>query len=184
VGEVTFREATADDARAIALLHADSWRRNYRGIFRDEFLDQGILDERRGVWTERLINNPDPQRFVLLAEQDGALAGFICAYGDEHPRLGSLIDNLHVAHDRQRAGIGRELMRRAGVWLAERFPRSPVYLDVLERNERAIKFYAAVGGRREGPLMTAGADGTRVSSYHVIWESPGALIEGAAPNAR
>jgi ribosomal protein S18 acetylase RimI-like enzyme len=175
--DLTFREGKRDDVRAVAQLHADSWRRTYRGMYRDDFLDGGILDERKSVWAERLANNPDPRRLVLLAERDAALIGFICAYGNEDPQLGSLIDNLHVAGAHQRSGSGRELMRRAGLWLAERYPDSGVYLGVLEQNERAIRFYEALGGRREGPQMTT-SGGTEVSAYHMLWESPTALVAG------
>jgi ribosomal protein S18 acetylase RimI-like enzyme len=179
--DLTFREATRSDVPAVAQIHAESWRRSYRGMYRDDFLDGGILDERKGVWAERLANNPDQRRYVLLAEAGEALVGFICAYGDEHPRLGSLIDNLHVAYDHQRNGIGRELMRRAGNWLAERYPGSGVYLGVLERNERAIRFYEALGGHREGPVDATSADGSIVSSYHMCWDSPATLLAGCEP---
>jgi hypothetical protein len=32
------RTATSADAVAVAALHADSWRRHYRGVYRDEYL--------------------------------------------------------------------------------------------------------------------------------------------------
>ena len=33
--DVQYREATELDSRAIAALHADSWRRHYRGAYAD-----------------------------------------------------------------------------------------------------------------------------------------------------
>ena len=38
-----FRRAEARDADRIAQLHAESWRRTYRGMMRDEFLDGDVL---------------------------------------------------------------------------------------------------------------------------------------------
>jgi hypothetical protein len=35
---VSFRAAGRDDARAVAELHADSWRRHYREAYSDAFL--------------------------------------------------------------------------------------------------------------------------------------------------
>ncbi len=64
-----YREATADDVEAIAQLHADSWRRNYRGAFRDAFLDGPVVGERRTVWAERLTR-PASSRYTVVAEQD------------------------------------------------------------------------------------------------------------------
>jgi hypothetical protein len=51
---VQYRPATERDIAAIAALHADSWRRNYRGAYSDEFLDRDVFEDRRAVWSERL----------------------------------------------------------------------------------------------------------------------------------
>ncbi len=51
---VRYREATAEDALAVATLHAESWRTHYRGAYRDEYLDGPVLEERTGVWSERV----------------------------------------------------------------------------------------------------------------------------------
>jgi ribosomal protein S18 acetylase RimI-like enzyme len=179
--DLTLREAFGDDVTAVAELHADSWRRNYRGIFSDEYLRTRVLDDRNGVWADRLLHHTDPQRYVLLAHAGSQLAGFICVYANEHPRLGSLIDNLHVAAAHQRRGVGRQLMRAAAQWLDKRFGDIAVYLDVLEGNRRAVSFYEALQGRRQGPFQTVAADGTTVSSYHMIWENPAALVAGCDP---
>jgi hypothetical protein len=44
-----FRAAGSDDAGKIALLHADSWRRNFRGAYADSFLDGDVVTDRRSV---------------------------------------------------------------------------------------------------------------------------------------
>ena len=41
--DLRFRPADADDAAAVAGLHADSWRRHYRGAFSDAFLDGDVV---------------------------------------------------------------------------------------------------------------------------------------------
>lgn len=51
---VATRLAKMRDAPSIAALHADSWRRNYRGCYRDDYLDGDVDSERLQVWTERL----------------------------------------------------------------------------------------------------------------------------------
>jgi hypothetical protein len=45
-----FRAARPDDAEKVALLHADSWRRHYRGAYADSFLDSDVVADRRSVW--------------------------------------------------------------------------------------------------------------------------------------
>ncbi len=139
-----FREAKQSDAEQIALLHAESWRRTYRGLFDDKFLDNDAVSNRRSVWNERLEGNRTDQ-FVCVAEEAGVIRGFICAYGHEDAVWGSLIDNLHVAPGSQRRGIGTQLMADAFVWLETNFPRDAIYLWVMENNSKARRFYEQLG---------------------------------------
>jgi len=91
------------------------------------------------VWRERL-DRPADDQLVQLAVEGARLAGFVCAYAAHDARWGSFVDNLHVARDFQRHGIGSALMRQAGAWLDPRCPELGVYLLVLEVNARARHF--------------------------------------------
>lgn len=42
---IRFRLAVPDDAEAVAMLHATSWRRHYRGAYSDAFLDGDVVAE-------------------------------------------------------------------------------------------------------------------------------------------
>src|SRR5262252_8627535 len=100
---VEFRTAGVQDAEQIALLHADSWRRHYRGAFADSFLDGDVEADRRAVWSARLAPTADRSGgATILAEQDDRLLGFIHVAFDDDPTWGSLIDNLHVRYDQHR----------------------------------------------------------------------------------
>ena len=142
--DVDYRTATATDAEAIARLHADSWRRTYRGMYSDEFLDGDLVGERLSVWTPRL-DDPPTNQYVCLAEHDGFLAGFICGYADEDATWGSLVDNLHVSIDFRRHGIASELMGRAADWFIANAHSPAVYLWVIEQNTGARRFYETLG---------------------------------------
>ncbi|HET6988253.1 MAG TPA: hypothetical protein VFI00_16630, partial [Kribbella sp.] len=65
--ELTFRLAGAEDALAVAGLHADSWQRHYRGAYADDFLDGEPGGFLAGRWTDRLAQ-PSPQARTILAE--------------------------------------------------------------------------------------------------------------------
>jgi GNAT superfamily N-acetyltransferase len=138
------RAAGVDDAGRVAWLHADSWRRHYRGAYADAFLDGDILSDRRAVWASRLA--APGGAVTILAEDDGGLVGFVHAVLDADDRWGSLVDNLHVAHDRQRSGVGAALLTRAAWAVAERAGAASLYLWVLEQNDAAQRFYRAMGG--------------------------------------
>src|SRR3984893_13290736 len=107
-GSVRFRLADANDAEQIAVLHADSWRRHYRGASADSFLDGDVAADRRSVWSYRLAASTNSE--TVLAEHDGRLVGFIHVVFDDDLRWGSLVDNLHVVYAQRRTGIGTQLL--------------------------------------------------------------------------
>src|SRR5262245_66039307 len=100
-----YRQATHADTVTIATLHAEGWQATYRGAYRDEFLDGGVVEDRLRVWGDRL-SAPPPNQFVVIAEDEGRVLGFACAYGREDPRWGTLLDNIHVRRDLHRQGTG------------------------------------------------------------------------------
>jgi ribosomal protein S18 acetylase RimI-like enzyme len=138
-----FRPAGPDDADGVAALHADSWRRHYRGAYSDEFLDGDVLSNRRSVWASRLASPAGTA--TMVAEQDGALVGFVHVMHDDHARWGSLVDNLHVTNDRRRSGIGTQLLLRAATSVLTDATGPAMYLWVLEQNADAQRFYRAKG---------------------------------------
>ena len=102
VDRTRYRRATHDDVRAIAALHAESWRHTYRGALRDEFLDGDIEQNRITLWEGRLAA-PAANQLVVVAEDDEGITGFACAYGRADPRWGTLLDNIHVRRERHGA---------------------------------------------------------------------------------
>ena len=172
---IAYRTAKPQDAEAIADLHARSWRENYRGAFRDEFLDGDLRGERLRVWRERL-DRPTPNQLVLLALDGAELVGFVCAYGAHDRRWGSFVDNLHVAREFKRSGIGSSLMKRAGVWLDGGFPGLEVYLLVLEANAAARRFYERLGARNAETSTMETHGGAIVRSCRYTWPSAQALV--------
>lgn len=180
LGDVTIRRAGSEDATAIAGLHADSWRRHYRGAYSDAFLDGDVGADRLEVWTQRLAA-PGATTTTLLAEDDGAFVGFVHVAFDEDPRWGSLVDNLHVVWTRKRDGIGTRLMSAAASAVVER-GSGGLYLWVLEQNTAAQGFYAARGGvcagRRLVPAPGGVAEWLGGSPVGLLyaWPDPGVLI--------
>ena len=143
---IVFSPAAPGDAPRIAALHADSWRRHYRGAYADAYLDGDLLLERRKVWSARLASPAGTA--TILAEGDGDLAGFVHVVFDADPRWGSLIDNLHVHHRRHRTGVGTQLMAYAARAVLANAASPAFFLWVLQQNTRAQSFYLACGGTR------------------------------------
>jgi ribosomal protein S18 acetylase RimI-like enzyme len=178
-----FRVAGPADAPAVAALHAESWRRHYRGAYSDDFLDGDVVADRLTVWTERL-RAPDPGRCTLLAE-DGGLVGFANTFFDDDPAWGALFDNLHVADGHRRRGIASHLLALTARALVDRGERTGLYLWVLERNAEAQAFYEARGAERveRAAVSPPGGIASRVAGspakLRYAWADPGVLARGA-----
>jgi len=177
---MNLRPATPRDLEPIAALHAESWRTAYRGIFPDDYLDSRVIEDRRTVWKDRFAT-PHPNQMVIVSEGDSGLEGFICAFGDEDPQWGSLIDNLHVAPHLKRGGIGTLLMREGAAWLRDHYPSSGAYLWALEANAPARSFYERLGAREAETVQTETAGGGHAMSCRYVWPAPEALYRACLP---
>ena len=179
---ITYRHATPLDAEAVGRLHADSWRRHYRGAYSDAYLDGGVVEERVAVWTERL-GDDRRDRYTLVAVRDASIVGFAHTRLDEDPVWGALLDNLHVSYVCTRQGVGRVLMSETARVLGERRPAGGLYLWVLQQNTAAQAFYQAQGGicveeAVGGPFPGGG----RAPSLRLAWTSPAQLVLPATPD--
>lgn len=176
-----FRAAGADDAEHVASLHADSWRRHYRGAYADSFLDGDIEAERHSVWSARLAAPAGTA--TILAEHDGRLVGFVHVVFDHDPTWGSLVDNLHVLHSLRRTGIGTRLLHRAARAVLDDATGNAMYLWVLDQNADAQRFYRALGARcvESAPVPPPGGDPTRLDGaprgLRMIWSDAARLID-------
>lgn len=170
---VSYREASAADAPAIAALHADSWRRNYRGAYPEDFFDGSLDADRAAVWSGRLSDpQPHPPRSCTVLAELSGLAGFVHVRFDEDERWGSLVDNLHVRHDVQRHGIASELMRRAAAAADAVAPGASLHLWVLEQNTGAQAFYRAIGGRAADRQPVGAPANPGVLGIRMVWDRP------------
>lgn len=171
-----YRPATNQDIAAIATLHAESWRRNYRGVYSDEFLDGDVFDDRRAVWSERLTNS-EPRQDTVVAEDGGAVVGFVHTILDHDPAWGALLDNLHVAYEVARRGVGTELMARSASAVVARGRRKGLYLWVLETNTPAQAFYDARGAKCVGREVSEPPGGGSVVGLRYAWTDPSLLLQ-------
>ena len=177
------RQAGPHDAEAIAALHADSWRRHYRGAYLGSYLDGEVLADRQAVWRDRLAYGA--HRHTLVAEHEDAVVGFAHLILDDDQRWGALLENIHVAADLKRQRVGSRLMSEMATVLQQRRPSSAMYLWVLEQNTAAQAFYLARGGviverGLRGPFPGGGtAVGLRVS-----WPDPAVLARSENPGPR
>jgi ribosomal protein S18 acetylase RimI-like enzyme len=182
-GDVRYRSATRADADAVANIHADSWRRHYRGAYADAYLDGDVLADRLQVWQGRLADVRDDE-LTIVAEHAGSLLGFVHTILGADPTWGALVDNLHVTTGFQRRGIGTALLEEAAAGVLDRTAASSLYLWVLSQNEDARAFYESKGGTcvERGWVEAPAANPSRIDGAPVklryVWPDPRVLISG------
>jgi len=166
---IKLRESTSEDCRVIAQLHAKSWQTAYRGILSDHYLDKTIEQERLSSWEERFAN-PNPERHIIVAEQNGELIGFSCILLDNDPQWGTLLDNLHVHPDLKRIGIGQQLIRASAEYAHRKATHPYFHLWVWEANLNARRFYEKMGGVVKEQTLSTAPDKTQATVLRFVWD--------------
>lgn len=172
---IAYRAATADDAEPIAQLHSLSWQQNYRGIWRDEFLNGPVVENRQALWQERLTQ-PASNQYVVVAMSGEVICGFACAYAHEDATWGTLLDNLHVHQNQKGHGIGTALMQLTARWAQRQAPKAGLYLWVLTQNIKARKFYDHLGGINQERMALENPDGSFSDCYRYVWTDTQKLL--------
>ncbi|HTD06413.1 GNAT family N-acetyltransferase [Undibacterium sp.] len=176
------RTATLSDAAAIAHLHAENWRRTYRGVLQDAYLDNEVQAERLNSWEERL-RAPASNQYIVVAENAGAVSGFACAFANEHPQWGHYLDNLHVAADSKGQNIGAQLMADVASWCGGTDAARGLYLWVVQANHSAIRFYQRMGGVAADEELWEPPGGGKVLTLRYLWPDLAALKASAEHRA-
>ena len=166
---IKLRPAAFSDHPAIAKLHAENWRLNYRGILSNDYLDNEVENERLDNWCKKL-NNPAPGQFVTVAEYGNNLVGFCSLIINEDPVFGSYIDNLHVSSGQQKSGIGKMMMHNAATTIAEKADSPKMYLWVYEANANARSAYEKMSATNFETLDLANVDGTISPTCRYTWD--------------
>lgn len=140
------RDATVEDATGIARVHVETWRSAYAGILPSEYLARLSWEEgaRR---LQEYLKNMEPERFLLVAEVQGEIAGFSSGgperSGDEVYR--GEIYALYVLPAYQRQGIGRRLVGASARRLLQAGTGN-LLIWVLSANP-SRRFYERLGGQ-------------------------------------
>ncbi|MPZ00132.1 MAG: GNAT family N-acetyltransferase [Actinophytocola sp.] len=163
---VELRDATQDDAHAIANVLVRSWRAAYRGLLPDDVLAGLSIPDREQFWSEVLAARPAHTRTVV-ATIAGVIVGFaatgppLVPTDRADPTLGDLYA-LYLTPGLWRRGIGTQL-HAAALDRLRSFGFTHAGLWVLDTNERALSFYHRHGWTDTGrSQLDRGPGGTEL----------------------
>lgn len=135
------RKMVQEDIPEIAKIYVDSWRRVYRGIIDDNYLDSLTYEEAEQKWYT-FIQHPHQPFIYIAAHHNSSIVGF--AAGLQTRDIGELYA-IYLAEDSRGLGIGKQLFATVKTHFKEAGIHS-MCLWVLNQNEQAIRFYKAMGG--------------------------------------
>ena len=153
---VVIREATPNDARAIAEVHVTSWRWAYRDDLPAELLDALSVDQRERDWNEWLA--PEP------------LAG-----GDVGRRRGVIASSASAAS--VRAATTARPSTRPRSWRSTSFPKRRVGGSAGTCSPRPIERLRALGYERATLWVMASNDRSRRFYERAGWSWDGTTSE-------
>jgi ribosomal protein S18 acetylase RimI-like enzyme len=172
------RPARVEDARAIAMIHVNSWRVAYAGLLPDAMLAGLSVEKRTDFWRDTLSKpppSPARQTWTWVVERSGplpALIGFAFVGptrdADLDPRRCAEIYAFYLAPEAWRQGHGSTLMDHTLKDL-----RAHGYQEfclwALAENDRASSFYTAAGFQRDGARKLEAFGDTLLEEVRYRW---------------
>jgi ribosomal protein S18 acetylase RimI-like enzyme len=146
-GEIAVRPARAVDYDAIAAVADDWWGRPIVG-----FLPRLFLDHFHGT--------------SLVAERDGALAGFLVGFLSPSRPLEAYVHFVGVAPDLRRTGLARDLYERF-LDLAAGHGRTVVWAVTSPVNAGSIAFHRRLGFTVAGPVSDYNGPGHDLVTFRL-----------------
>jgi GNAT superfamily N-acetyltransferase len=140
------RNATPEDAQAIARVHVDSWRTTYTGIVPDEHLANLSVERSQARWQEHIITHPEQRAFVVEFPPDQIVGMASC--GPIREPVGEMdgeLYGLYLLKAFQGKGLGRALVLQVVQHLADQGFQS-LALWCLKENP-SCGFYLRMGGQ-------------------------------------
>jgi putative acetyltransferase len=142
---VELRPYRASDEESSIALWLETWREAYPSI---------DFDARVDWWRERWRTELVPVAQIIVAEQDGALIGFVTIDGTGY------LDQLVVSPEHWGSSVSKALVDEA-----KRLSPAGVTLKVNADNARAIRFYERNGFARTGEEVNSSGRAVRLMAW-------------------
>ena len=149
MGAVIIRQATPEDAFAIATIHVASWQHAYRGVLPADALEAMTPDDRLPMWTY-ILGLAESPSYVGVAELAGEVVGFhsVGRSDEGDPDDVQMLYTIYLLPAVERRGIGRALLADAEQQMRLRGATTGV-LRVITANEGTRRFYERCGWTAE-----------------------------------
>jgi len=152
---IATRLMTENDVDQVAAVHVKGWQEAYGNVVDADYLANLSVDERIKEWSKWVR---DETVFHHVATDNGKVIGFLSVgplrtpppgMSPIRPLYATEIYAVYILPDYYRQGIGKRLFVQAAESIRAMKQKSTC-LWVMDKNERANRFYKALGGERCG----------------------------------
>ena len=169
------RDARVNDASALAALFVEAWRDEHAGLLSEETLAARSRAESEANWLKTLRREEGRDATVLVAGAE-ALEGIVVGVRKSANWPGAAeVTLVQVARLARRRGLGSALMRAMAGRLAGE-GASALIVSVLEVNDRARRFYEALGGELSATVHEIEESGVTFNGRTYLWSDISRLI--------
>lgn len=138
--DITLRNAIKEDTRQITQIIVEDWKKAYRGIIEDDYLDSLDVDKRYEIEVKRYDK-------YIVACDDNEVVG--CAWLEEMDDKDAdcEIIALYVRYSQRNNGIGKILLDEAKTRFKQD-GRKKMIIWCLKENHESRRFYEKNGGKQ------------------------------------
>ncbi|HXQ10844.1 MAG TPA: GNAT family N-acetyltransferase [Caulobacteraceae bacterium] len=168
------RDATPDDAPALAARFVEAWRDEHAGHLPETTLAARSRAESEANWRKTLGREEGRDAAVLVAGA-GPLDGLVVGVREaaDWPGIAE-VTLVQVARSARRRGLGSALMRAMARRLGQE-GASALIVRVLEVNEEARRFYEALGAELSDSVHEVDESGVSFTGRTYLWPDIGRL---------
>ena len=137
--DIVIRNAQKEDVREIAEICVEDWKKAYRGIIDDDFLDSKSVDRQFDIEIKRYQEN-------IVATDGNGILGYAWLKAIEDEAADCEVIALYVKYASRNNGIGKRLLQYA-IHSFREIGKSRMIIWCLKENREARKFYEKAGGK-------------------------------------
>ena len=160
------RLANKNDIGLIAKIYTDSWKKTYKGMLPDDYLDSLSYEHSE----EKLLNyiGVKGQNILVSTDESNKVVAFASykPYSEINKCL--LLDSLHVSALYKGIGIGKELIFKVADFAMNEGYKS-MTISVFKGNYKAENIYMHLGAKHLNEFIDS-FDGISSESKTFIWE--------------
>jgi ribosomal protein S18 acetylase RimI-like enzyme len=179
----TVRKAQLRDAHPIAVVHVTASRATYADLLPTNTLDAFPVERRAKQWHQIIaaLGNLDDTGVFVAEDESSTILGFGCCSRQRSAEMAARgfngeFQSIYVLSSSQGRGLGRKLMVEMARHLISR-SLSSGSCWVLRENDRARRFYEALGGQLVGQRVDELEAGTPLVEVAYGWQDLNSLSD-------